>query len=368
MADTAAPDKKPELEQQGLDRLKHARQGKSHWVLDFRECYFFTAPHRQRQLMSSTRPLKTHFQDAVELNTDLAFDLTQEFVTEVVNTYLPEGQPWCERGPGMFLSDEQWDAIKEQVREGDQKIFSAMKASNLYPELTKAFYPDLAIGTVGIWIERPHPSSPITVWAVPLRELECNLGPYGEIDDRFAIRYTRNSYVRELVGEKIWEKIETSVPDVKKLVDSKPEDETEVRFGFWRLWDRFDDEVWQHVVYVGDKLVHDATLEGAGSCPLIIGRWNPSADWAWGLGPLLQALPSLRQVDELEGMLIENVEKHVAPPIGYPDDSFAQVEQGLESGMAYPIGAGRGKDIVPIYQPGPPDAAVYQYEQKEHRL
>jgi hypothetical protein len=32
-----------------------------------------------------------------------------------------------------------------------------MKASNLYPELSKAFDPDLSIGTVAMWIEPPRP-------------------------------------------------------------------------------------------------------------------------------------------------------------------------------------------------------------------
>jgi len=356
------------LEQQGIRRLKACRVQKANWVIDFRECYFFTAPHRMRNVTSETKQPKTHLHDEVELNTDLGFDLAQEFVTEVVNTYMPEGQPWCERGPGMFLSDDAWQKVSDDVRKGDQKIFSAMKASNLYPELTKSFYPDLAIGTVGLWIEQPHPSQPITCWAIPLRELECNLGPYGEIDDRFAIRYTRNGYVREIVGEDIWAKIEATLPETAKVVTEKPNEDTEVRFGFWRLWQKFDDEWWQHVVYVGDKLVHDVELKGCGCCPLNVGRWNPSADWPWGLGPLIQGLPSLRQIDELEAMLIENVEKHVAPPIGFPDDSFAAVEQGLESGMAYPIRPGTEGAIKPIYNPGPPDAGVYQYEQKEHRL
>jgi hypothetical protein len=356
------------LEQKGLARLKHCRQAKSHWIMDFRECYFFTAPHRMRTVESTSKPPATHYQDAVELNTDLAFDLTQEFVTEAVNTYMPEGQPWCERGPGMFLLDDAWDKVKDDVRKADQKIFSAMKASNLYPELTKSFYPDLAIGTVALWVERPHPSAAITVWSIPLRELECNLGPYGEIDDRWAIRYTRNSYVRELVGEAVWAKIEREVPEVPKAVNDQPERETEVRFGFWRLWDRMDDEWWQRVVYVGDKLVDDGALQGEGSCPLIVGRWNPSADWPWGLGPMIQALPSLRQIDELEAMLIQNVEMHIAPPITFPVATYGQVEQGFESNMAYPVERGDAVDVKPMYQLGPPDAGVYQYEQKEHRL
>jgi hypothetical protein len=110
----------------------------------------------------------------------------------------------------MDLPDGVWDKVKDQIKKDDLKIFGAMKASNLYPEVAKAFYPDLRSARWRLWIDRPHPASPIVGSAIPLRELEINLGPYGEIDDRFAVRYTRNSYVRELVGEDIWARCRAS--------------------------------------------------------------------------------------------------------------------------------------------------------------
>ena len=147
-----------------------------------------------------------------------------------------------------------------------------MKASNLYPEIAKAFYPDLSIGTVALWIERPHSAAPITVSAIPLRELEINLGPYGEIDDRFAVRYTRNSYVRELVGEEIWGKIDQKIRD---KMEAKPTVRTQVVWGFWRRWEDKSDEVWQHVVLVGDELVHDTIIKGEWLVPALGGAVQP---------------------------------------------------------------------------------------------
>ena len=357
----AAP--QSELEVEGLKRLREARRWKELWVIDFKECYFFTAPHRQRQISSQTKPPVQRLLDAAELQTSLAFELAQDFVTEVVNTYMPEAQQWCERGKGMFVPEKLYKTIAQKVRDQDREIFDAMKASNLYPETTKAFYPDLAIGTVGMWIDRERPSQPISVKAIPLREMEINLGPDGEIDDRFAIRYTRNCYVKSLLPKGC-----TLPPDVEKTIGDKPDNTTELRFAFWRLWDRDDDEYWQHAIFVQNTCVHEAVLKGEGCCPLIIGRFNPSADWPWGLGPMLQGLPDLRQIDELEGQKIENVELHLSPPITYPDDSFANIEQGLETRMAYPIRPGTEGAVKAIYTPGSPDAAVYQHEEMEKRL
>jgi len=239
------------LEQESKDRLAACRAWKTQWVMDFRECYFFSSPHRQRALSSSSSSDTTvRIQDAGDLNTDEAFILCGDFVTEVVNGFMSPDKPWCKRGPGMDLPGGEkgavWAKVEKQIRNDDKAIFNAMKASNLYSEVPKAFYPDLSIGTVGLWIERPHANAPITNSAIPLRELEINLGPYGDIDDRFAVRHTRNVNVRELVGEEIWAKIS---PEVAKEIEEGPKKRTVVIWGFWRLWQDKGDETWQHVAH-----------------------------------------------------------------------------------------------------------------------
>jgi hypothetical protein len=359
------------LEQEAKDRLAAARAWKAQWEMDFRECYFFASPHRMRFLTSTALQTSTRIQDAAQLNTDEAFILCGDFVTEIVNAFMPEAKPWCERGPGMDLPDVVWNKVKEDVRKGDQAIFSAMKASNLYPEVAKAFYPDLSIGTVALWIERPHSSHPIVNSAIPLRELEINLGPYGDVDDRFAVRQTRNVHVRELVGEEIWKKIEDKQGKLLKEITENPKQHTQVVWGFWRKWADKTDEVWQHVVMVGktgSDLVHDVEIKGEGCCPLWVGRFNPTSDSPFGLGPLLQGLPSLRQIDEMEMALDEHFDLSLRPPITYPSDSFTNVEQGLESGFAYPIQPGTAKDVHKIYDVPPAQEGAYKYEDKLKKL
>ena len=356
------------FEQEAKDRLAAARAWKAQWEMDFRECYFFASPHRQRSLNSASSATIARIQDAGELNTDEAFILCGDFVTEVVNAFMPEAKPWCERGPGMDLPAGVWDKVKDEIKKGDIAIFNAMKASNLYSEVAKGFYPDLAIGTVGLWIERPHAAAAIINSAIPLRELEINLGPYGDIDDRFAVRSTRNVHVRELVGEEIWAKMSD---ELKKEMDEKAKERTQVVWGFWRIWDDKSDEVWQHVVMVGktgNNLIHDVKIKGEGCCPLWVGRFNPSPDSPFALGPLIQGLPSLRQIDEAELMLQENAELSLRPPVTYPNDSFSNVEQGFESGMAYPIMPGTENAIKNIYQAPPANPENYAYEQKLKKL
>jgi hypothetical protein len=357
-------DSKPAtLEQQHISKIAAARIWKSYVELDFKECYFFASPNRQRQINSQVQPATMRMLDAPELNTDQAFIIVGDFITTVVNAFMPEAELWCERGPGMDLPKGIWDQVKDKVGEGDRKIFEAMKASNLYPELPKAFYPDLAIGCAALWIDRPHIHRPIVCSAIPLRELEINLGPYGEIDDRFAVRYTRNCYVRELLGEEIWDKTDNKIKD---RCMEKPTDRTQVVWGFWRDWTDKSDEVWQHTVMLQHDLLHDDKLRGEGSCPLLPIRFNPTADWPHGVGPLIQGLPTFRQIDEFDAMRVNQAALSINPPITYPDDSMLNLDQGLEEGMGYPMRG--GGEIKPAYVVPPPEAANFQYQEKVANL
>lgn len=360
-----APAPEKPLQAEANDRLVDARRWKELRVLDFKECYFFAAPHRQRQISSQTQPSTQTMMDAPELNTDFAFILATDFTTEILGTYMPEAQEWCQRKAGMDVPDELFGQVADQVKKDDEKIFGAMKASNLYAELPKACNPDLAIAAAGLCIRRPHAHAPVEVLAVPMREIEINLGPNGEIDDRFIVRFTRNCYVKALLGDDIWAKVDG---ETKKKIEDKPADRTEVRWGYWRKWDRIDDEVWQHVVMIGDKLVHDVVLQGEGCCEFIVMRFNPSSDWPWAIGPLIQGLPTLRQLDEFERQKTEAIERSVNPAITYPDDSFASVEQGIEPGMAYPIRPGTENAVKAMYEQPSIQAEMFSTQEMEKRL
>jgi hypothetical protein len=358
------PQTRDPLEEEAISRLAACRVWKSYFELDLREMYFMTAPHRQRQIFSMVQPGTKRWMDYPELNTSLGYDLCGEFITEVVNTFMPEAQPWCERGKGMFVPQDVWEQVADKVREDDFLIFQAIKASNFYAELPKSYNPDLACGLTGMWIDVR--ASSICCQALPIRELEINLGPYGDIDDRFAVRWPYKPHVRSLLGEDIWAKV--SAEEKRSIENGKANERIIVVWGFWRQWDDLGDEVWQHVVLVSNKLVHDVKIRGEGCCPLLITRFDPSSDWPMGLGPLFKTMPDLRQADELVARKIEGIGRNINPPITYPSDSFANVEQGIEDGFAYPIRPGSEGAVKPIYPPINMEPAIYQLEEMEHRM
>ncbi len=352
------------LDEESNDRIADCRAQKMPFELDMRECYFFTDPLRARQINSLTLPPQVPLHDDGFLQTSVGFEVTEDFVTEVINTFLPQNEEWAERKPGMFADKLPAD-IEQQIRKDDTAIFEAIKSCNFYSELGKAAYPDLAIGTMAMFITDPGAARNIQCLATPIRELEINLGPDGFVDDRFAVRFTKNRYVERLLGTTIYKKIPD---DLKEEIEKAPTKPTEIRWGYWRCWDEVGDETWQHVAMVKNRVVHDARLVGEGSCPLLVSRFGATSDWAFGLGRLLRALPELRQIDELEGQKVAHIELNLTPPMAFPDDSFAAIEQGLEPGEGYPVRVGSENAIKKIYDPGPPESGVYLIDDKIKRL
>jgi Bacteriophage head to tail connecting protein len=350
------------MEDEALEKLANARRYKVQFELDLREGYFFAAPHRARNVLSNVRTSEVKPRDFAALNASFAFELCGDFPTVIMNTFLPESENWAKREAGMDIPDMARDRVNKEAKVGDDAIFRAIAASNFYPACGMGFTPDLALGTVALWIERNQAWKPINCQPIPLRELEISTGPFGGIDDRFVSRWTHARHLpaltRGLNVPKEW---------TKKIKD-EPGAWVNITWGFWRDWEEDEEECWHHVVLLDTHLINYCRLRGAGCCPLIVARFNPSPEWPWGVGPLIQALPDLRVFDALTESKLRNIELGMEGPITWPDDSWTNIEEGLECRMAYPIRPGSHDAIKSIYTPNPPDAAIYEKNDLEQRL
>ena len=354
------PELPSKLEQEALTRLADARAGKLQFERDFREGYAFAAPHRKRNVLSSVSGGDTKPKDEGELNTSFAFELCADFPTVIMNTFVPEIQPWAKRRAGDAVHPSAREAVEAEIKRADDTIFTAIAASNFYSACGETFTPDLALGTVGLWVDRPRPGMPVHCQPIPIRELEIAQGPYGGVDDRFVSRWVTARHLKVLLDG-------IELPGTITRDAEKDKKKINVTWGFWRDWDE-SDEVWQHVVLAKDTLVHSVKIKGRGSCPLIVARFAPCPEWAWGIGPLVQALPDLRHLDALSESKLKNLDLSIQPPMAWPDDSWSSIENGFETGMAYPVRPGSEAAIKKIYEPNPPDAAVYEQSSLEQRL
>jgi hypothetical protein len=355
-----AQDKK--LAEEAKARHSEAKKQKAEFRQDILESYWFAAPHRMRAFSSDGKSSMTKPKETGEAATSLPCELTADFVGVVLDAFMPQHGQWCERRPGVLIPDEIVEEVTTEIKRQDKAIFEQMKASNLYAELPKAMNPDCAIGLFALWITDLGAGRPIIAQAIPLGQVDVNLGPHGQIDDRFVTRQVKYCHIKAVLpGVPMPSKIE------EKIL-KEPYKNAVIRWGFWRKWQEVGTETWQKVVLVDEEIVDHDELRGEGCVPLIPIRFNPSPDWAIGDGPLQQSLPDMRSLDDLEAGKLDYVDAIIRPAVTYPDDSFAAIEQGIENGKAYPVRPGSEGAVRRIYEPGPADAALWKSEELQTRL
>lgn len=332
-----------------LDRLAKARQRKQHIVQDLMEGYFFTSPRRSRDVQSQYgHNKKTVPDDVAELQTTVGTDCSQDFAGLVVNTFMPTNFPWCKRGQGP-LSDEVWETIKDQVEKDDLTVLSTIRSSNFDAVAYQGFEPDLSIGTVAIWIDEDEIYKAPTCRSIPLRKLEIDLGPDGQIGPRFVVDSMPARDIEASLGT-----LASKIPaKIAEKIKKQPEKQMELVRGLWRNWANKGTEEWFYVVLVEKEFVHYETFKGEGSCPLVVTPWSPNPDSPWADGPALKALPYLRVLDTLSGLVQDRADQAASPSFAYPNDGVLNFEGGIQSGTAYPMASGTTKqEFVPLYFDG----------------
>lgn len=358
-AEKAEAQRKDDLKKEGSRRLEDCRTQKNYARTDLDECYFFAAPDRASATQNVAVDRRTG--NKFELQTSFGFEVSDDFAGMVIETFMPQAAKWAERRPPPGAPPEVKLAIQQKAQAGDETVFELIRASDFYPALSQNAVPDNAIGIYAIHIHDVRPDLPVKCIAIPIRELQINIGPDGRIDDRFWEKKTCFSKLQSLLpGIRL-------PAEITEKIDQKPEGECMVCWGYWRLWQETD-EAWQHVVMVDDKLVHDAILKGEGSCMMVVGRFGSTPDFAWPAGALVKSLPDLRQLDEMRGAFVENHDFTLRPPVAYPDDGVMNVSGGIESGMAYAKRPGSKGEIEQIYQPNPLDAALFDATKLEQRI
>lgn len=358
-----AGEKSP-LEKEALQRLADARRFKADIDRDLREAYFFTAPQRCRDVSSQTNTTnRGREHDTGELQISFGMEVSQDFATEMLNTFTPEVIEWVQQKAGVDIEDEQErDEINAEIAAQTTRVMDAIKQSNFYSEAAGAYMPDLALGTVGLLIDDPRPAEPFVCQAIPIRELEINIGPYGGVDDRFVVRHTKHRFLRALLGD-------LELPaEIEKKIKDKPNERCRVTWGWWRLWSEIGDVVWQHIVMVGEKVVHHGQLKGVGSCPLLVGRFNRDPMFPFGHGPTLQSLPDMRRLDETEALKIENADFQIHPAVLYQDDGVLNLSNGIEPGMGYSFRQSGGDPWHSLAPEGNVSFAEFETQRVEQRI
>jgi hypothetical protein len=327
-------------------------QAAKQWRDDVRprieEAFRFCAPDRRDDFsVSRIGPVKRTNDDTdtfTSLGEELATDLGGDFVTY----YMPSTERWFEYEVTIPVAKEQVKAVEKLVGDREDTLWDVIQATNLN-DIAPALHFETAVhGTPALWVDISHIQQPIYCEVVPPHQLLITPGHLG-ILDRFREMPVYSSTLKALF---------VSVPEVS-LTDSdlirkmdKPGATSIVCWGFWVDWTDPGNPKWRCEITVDGKRVTPAeplTLGPlAGSCPLLVGRFNPRTGRPWGRGPGIKALPDFRTLDELSDVVLSGLDQNISRTIIYPDDGFIDLSEGVQAGKAYP--AHRGFTREQIYE------------------
>ena len=319
-----------------------------------REVYKFCFNGRETEWDDAVRPNT----EPEEIFSDFPAMIAEEFHGELFSTMTPENAPWVSYEAANAVEEEK--PALEELTSFEGIIAKAIRASNYYSDGMTAFQ-DAVVWTVAMWVEKKTLSGPAEARAIPISKTYLRYGPSGVEDRFFCERY----YYRDLPqlfptaswSRDIQDKIKTSSGQAK------------VVWGFWRDYADPSSPVWRSEVRVDGKSIGvDKNLGEEGSCPMIVGRFNPVAGSAWGRGPGIRMLPTLRVLDEITRMNMEGMDRNLDPAFVYPHDGLLDLSQGIENGLGYPAMPGSAEQIQPLGLFGNLDYGFFSEERIQDQI
>ncbi len=314
----------------------------------------------------NVRPGSTRFideQGRVDLFTSMGIEVNGDFASDLLTAFTPQDIEWIDLEPGSEVPDGERGSIKDQAKKLKEAVFQDISRSNFYTVVPNA-YKDIGVSTGAIYIQDIAPSLPANVQHVPLWQLLIQVGPYGGIDDRF---WKRKVYWKDI--QALFPGIARELPsDMQMKMKDKRLDTVEIVQGGWRIWDDITSEVWQWVNMIDGFIVRPQVLKGAGSMPLIVGRWDPNTVSPWGTGPGYNAMADLRSLDDVNYNIIDGIGRTINPPTTYPDDGVINPHEGVEAGDWVPARPGSAEDIKPLISGARLDLGYFTKEDFEHTI
>ncbi len=258
-------------------------------------------------------------------------------------------------------------AVLEIVGEREDTLFDLIQSSN-YNDLAPQVMFEASHGTIGMWVETAHITQPIYCETVPPCELLITPGHLG-ILDRFREKPVMASSLEALFTG--WD-VDLEHQRLKSKMD-KPGTNCDVCWGFWVDWEDPGNPVWRCEITVDRIRItpkEPLTLGPlAGSCPLLVGRFNPQPNRPWGRGPAWKALPDMRVYNAVDEAVLDGLDQALRNTVIYAEDGFLDLSEGVDAGRAYPAARGFTRDQIYELQKGANlDTGFFSEDRLEERL
>lgn len=357
------PDSKPTKD---FDtRFSAAKKWRDAVEPNIKECLKFCCPGREHDFDRS-------FNDTTEYDTAIFTSLGEEVATDLagdlVTYYTPAETKWCEYLVLADIPEEAADDVLKLVQDREDTLFDLIQSSNYNDIAPQWGFEAASHGTPALWVSASHLSQPVHCEVIPPHELLLTPGHNGFLD-RFRQTTVLSSTLEPLFAG--WE-VDLSDEGIQKKI-KQPGAASKVVWGFWLDWADPGNPLWKCEITVDGKRITPAQplILGpiAGSCPLLVGRFNPQAGKPWGRGPGIKALPDFRVLDKMSETVLSGLDQALMNTLIYADDGFLDLAEGIEAGRAYPAHRGFTRDsIVDLSRNVNVDQGWFAEEKQEQKI
>lgn len=327
------------------------------------EVYRFCRPGREHDF---NRKSKSEYDTDVFIS--IGEELADDLAGDLVNYYTPAEAAWAAYQVLVPIPEEEAEAVTKMVEAREEQVREALTASNYYDMAPQWGFEAASHGTPAIWLDKAHLSAPLYFEVVPPAELLITPGHLGMLD-RFREKHVMASTLPALFQG--WD-VDLNDPKLKQKID-KPGSKVMVCWGFWLDWKDPGQPRWVcEIVVDGCRITPDKPIDIgplSGSCPLLVGRFNPQPGRPWGRGPGWKALPDLRVYDKVDEIVMAGMDQAITNTLIYGTDSGLDLSEGLEVGRAYPAGRDFNQNqIFELNRNVNLDAGWYSEERIEDRI
>lgn len=335
-----------------VDRLKKrynaAKSIADLWLSVLQASFHYAVPFRDRFYMPSK-----DFQGTLQ-NTRLfdttAVEATKTFVSKIQDTMTPPGVQWGylevdeDKAKALEWSEDDIDEAQMVLNDYMRRLFTYIHRSNFDVVINECYF-DLAVGTSCLVINQNTDENPFLCTSIPIDKLSIEEAADGYI--RSWYRTWENLKISELHLR--WRNIVLS-PTLLQMLMADPD--ATVR------------NLYEGVAYFpgSDKPYCYAVWEDSSTVPLveqweetsvgIVWRFQKINNETWGRGPVMDALPTIISLNEIERIKLASANLNTFKPyMGFSDNVFNPHTFTLEPFSIIPIaplGIGQSPPLIPL--------------------
>jgi hypothetical protein len=335
-------------------RYKSAKANADLWSSLLEACYFQAVPFRNRFYNSNQQ--QGEEKNARLYDTTLP-EATKTFVSKIQDAMTPPQTQW-----GFLEVDKDW--LKDELDEAEiseaqaavdtymRNLFKYIHSSNFDVSVNESFF-DLAISTACLVVNQYTDEQPLLFTSIPADKLCIEESLNGKIESWF--RTWDDIKISELSTR--WEKAQPTEQMIQSLKDNPDAKIKKVYEGV--CYYPSDTKKYIYGVWTDDTYLFLEPLE---SNPAIVWRFQKTNNETWGRGPVMDALPSARSLQEMARIELASANLNTFRPyMASSDGVFNPHTFKLKPFTVIPIapvGAGGVFPLTPL-----PDSSNPQFAQ-----